>query len=167
MDFQTHDAHNEHDEQIDQQFNLQKVLWFTLGDEEYAIMVESVQTILDRARVTPVPNTPAFVYGIINNRGALIPIVELRKLFRMPDAEVSSSVLIILEYDAIRVGVLVDKVNEVLDIDFSILQPPPQSLTGPEAEYIKGIHKMQNTIVTIIDIVRVLNIAKDMIGRFA
>src|SRR5512137_1844409 len=99
-----------HEEQIDRQFNLQKVLWFTLGAEEFAIMVEHVQTILDRARVTPVPNTPSFVYGIINNRGALIPIVELRKLFQMPEDSSARKNMVILEVAGMRVGILVDKV---------------------------------------------------------
>jgi purine-binding chemotaxis protein CheW len=157
----------DHDEQIDRQFNLQKVLWFTLGNEEYGIKVEHVQTIIDRARVTPVPNTPSFVYGIINNRGSLIPIVELRKLFRMPDSAAGVNYMVILDFAGMRVGILVDKVNEVLDIDFRTILPPPSSISGQEAEYISGIYKNRNGIITIIDIVRVLNLAKDMISRFA
>lgn len=157
-----------HEEQIDSDFNLQKVLWFKLGYEDYAISVEFVQTVVTEGLLTPVPNTPRFVRGVINLRGTLMPVVDLKEMFQMPGArDDADTMMVILEAGTMKVGIIVDKVNEVLEIDYSKLQPPPASVSGFGAEYIVGMFKLPNQILIIVDIEKVLNIAKEMISKYS
>ena len=156
------------EEQIDREFNLQKVLWFKLGYEDYGISVEHVQTVIDRAVRTPVPNVPRFVKGVINLRGTLIPIVDLKEMFQMPDARADAQdMMVILDFEEMKVGILVDKVNEVLEVDFTQLQAPPASVSGFGAEYITGMFKLPNEILIIVDIEKVVAIAREMISKYS
>ncbi len=155
-----------HDDQIEDQFNLQNVLWFSLGREDYAIKVDHVQTVLDKFTPTPVPNTPRFVLGVINLRGVIIPIVDLKEMFQMPKDETNETMAVVLEIENMKVGIAVDKVREVLDIDFSQLQPPPPSLSGLGAEYVSGIFRLTNKILIVVDLSKVINIAKEMVGKY-
>ncbi|HOO55601.1 MAG TPA: chemotaxis protein CheW [bacterium] len=157
----------ENSEQIEEQFNMQSVLWFSLGSEDYAIKVDNVQTVLDQMVLTPIPNTPRFVMGVINLRGLIFPIVDLKELFQMPREEKKDRMAVVLEIDDMRVGIAVDKVKEVLDIDFAALQPPPPSLSGLGTEYVLGIHKISNNILIVIDIAKVISIASEMINKYA
>lgn len=154
--------------QIDSSFNMQKVLWFALGFENYAIKVDHVQTVIEEAVLTPVPSTPRFVRGVINLRGALIPVIDLKDMFQMRDAaDKQSNMMIIMEIGNMKVGIIVDKVNEVLDIDFTSLQATPPSVSGFGTEYILGIFKLPGQILIVIDIEKVLNIAKEMVGKYS
>ena len=155
------------DNQIESDFNLQKVLWFSLGNENYAIIVEHVQTVLDYALITPVPNTPRFVKGVINLRGTLMPVIDLKDMFQMQRGEKSDNMMVILEVATMKVGIQVDKVNEVLEVDFSKIQPPPPSVSGFGAEYIIGMFKLPSQILIIIDIEKVIHIAKEMNSKFS
>jgi purine-binding chemotaxis protein CheW len=155
------------DSQIEEHFDLKSVLWFTLGCEDYAIKVDHVQTVLDEMSLTPVPNTPRFVLGVINLRGVIIPVIDLKEMFQMPRGETDDRMAVVLEIENMRVGVAVDKVKEVLDIDFSGLQAPPPSLSGLGAEYVKGIHRMGNKILIVIELLKVINIAKEMISKYS
>ena len=155
------------DDQIESDFNLQKVLWFSLGNENYAIIVEHVQTVLDYALITPVPNTPRFVKGVINLRGTLMPVIDLKDMFQMRRGEKTDNMMVILEVATMKVGIQVDKVNEVLEVDFSKIQPPPPSVSGFGAEYIIGMFKLPSQILIIIDIEKVIHIAKEMNSKFS
>lgn len=154
------------EEQIDSQFNLQKVLWFTLGYEDYAIKVDHVQQVIDESPLTPIPNTPRFVRGVINLRGTLFPVIDLKDMFQMRDDKTAMTQVIIMEIGVMKVGIIVDKVNEVLDIDFSKLLPTPPSVSGFGTEYIHGIFKLPTQILIVIDIDKVINIAKEMICKY-
>ena len=159
--------HVKEEEQIDSEFNLQKVLWFALGYEDYGINVEHVQTVIDQAVLTPVPNTPRFVKGVINLRGTLIPIVDLKEMFQMPDTKEGENMMVILEIEEMRVGIMVDRVNEVLEIDFSKLQSPPASVSGFGSEYIIGVFRLPSEILIIVDIEKVVTIAREMINKYS
>ncbi|MEW5947201.1 MAG: chemotaxis protein CheW [bacterium] len=154
--------------QIQTEFNVQKVLWFSLGQEDYGVKVEYVQSVIDSAPGTPVPNTPRFVREVVNLRGTLVPIVSIREMFDLPPAENGGEgTMVILKVDTMMVGILVDGVSDVLDIDFSSLQPPPPSLSAFGAECIMGIHRHPAGILTILDIYRIVNIAKEMISKYS
>jgi purine-binding chemotaxis protein CheW len=155
------------DNQIEEHFDLKSVLWFTLGREDYAIKVDYVQTVLDEMTLTPVPNTPKFVLGVINLRGVIIPIIDLKEMFQMARGESEDRMAVVLEVENMRVGIAVDKVKEVLDIDFSALQSPPPSLSGLGAEYVKGIHRLGNKILIVVELPKVINIAKEMISKYS
>jgi purine-binding chemotaxis protein CheW len=160
---------NREEEQIEADFNMQKVLWFALGYEEYGINVEHVQTVIDMAVLTPVPNTPRFCRGVINLRGNLVPVVDLKEMFQMQGAgaPVQNEMMVILDIEGMRVGMLVDRVNEVLEIDFSRLQPPPASVSGFGAEYIIGMFKLTTQILIVVDIEKVISIAREMISKYS
>lgn len=157
------------DSQVYSDFNLQSVLWFSLGSEEYAIKVDDVQTVLDEYMITPVPNTPKFVLGVINLRGTIIPVIELKKMFQLQQAKTENGMVIVLEIsdlDNVRVGVVVDKVKDVLDINFSELQAPPPSLSGLGSEYVSGIHKLPGHVLIVVNIIKIVHIAREMIGKY-
>jgi purine-binding chemotaxis protein CheW len=156
----------EDEAQIEEHFDLKSVLWFTLGFEDYAIKVDHVQAVLDELSLTPIPNTPKFVLGVINLRGVIIPIIDLKEMFQMGKGESKTTMAIVLDIDNMRVGIAVDAVKEVLDIDFSSLQPPPPSLSGLGAEYVKGIHRMDRKILIIVELHKAIQIAKEMISKY-
>lgn len=155
--------------QIREKFNTQKFLWFRLGPEEYCIKVDFVQTVIDSAPGIPVPNTPRFLREVINMRGTLIPIVNLKELFPIPKSEEQSEMMVILDdVDGMRVGILVDQINDVLDVDMDKpLLPVPPSLSSFGSECIMGMYKMNESILIMLDIVRVIAIAKEMLGKFS
>ncbi len=167
MDEQIRFRKVEEEDQIEEHFDLKSVLWFTLGFEEYAIKVDHVQTVLDELNLTPVPNTPKFVLGVINLRGVIIPVIDLKEMFQMGKSETKTTTSIMLEVDNMKVGLAVDSVKEVLDIDFSALQPPPPSLSGLGAEYVRGIHRMGQRILIVIELQKVIQIAKEMISKYS
>lgn len=155
--------------QIYSDFNHQSVLWFSLGSEEYAIKVDDVQTVLDDFMVTPVPNMPKFVLGVINLRGTIIPVVNLKKMFQMQHKGEEKGMVVVLEVeelDGLRVGIVVDKVKDVLDINFSALQSPPPSLSGLGTEYVSGMHKMAGHVLIVVNMIKIVQIAREMIGKF-
>ena len=156
----------EAEQQIAARFNVQKVLRFVLGAENYGIKVEFVQAVIDTAPHTFIPNTPRFVHGMINLRGTLIPIINLKELLRMPHETSGNEMMVVIE-KPMKAGFLVDKVEEVMDIDFSTLQPPPSSVSTFGGESIAGIHKHYDTIITILDIAKIINTAKEMISKYS
>ena len=163
---QNNNFHTDEEQQIYSEFNMQSILWFTLASEEYAIKVEDVQTVLDDFVLTPVPNTDSFILGVINLRGTIIPVVDLKRMFQMPASEKKEEMVVVLEIgdlNNLKVGILVDRVNEVLDIDFSALQDPPPSLSSLGSEYVTGMHKMASNVLIIVDIVKIIQIAKQII----
>ncbi len=158
------------DQQIDMRFNLQSVLWFKLGSEEYAIKVEDVQTVLDEFAVTPVPNTPRFVQGVINLRGNIIPIIDLREMFQLPDVNSAKQRVIVLEVRELamlKVGILVDDVREVLDMDFAELQTQLPSLSGLGIEYVMGVYRTEHHVIILADTVKIIQIAQEMISKYS
>lgn len=156
------------DIQVQEEFNIQKILWFRLGVEEYGIKVDYVQTVIDTAPGIPVPNTPKFLKEVVNLRGTLIPIVNLKELFPISKERGEQEMMVILDdVDGMRVGMLVDQVNDVLDIDMSALLPAPPSLSAFGTECIHGIHKFKDRILVILDIERVIGIAKEMLTKFS
>lgn len=157
------------EEQIYSDFNLQSVLWFCLGAEEYAIKVDDVQTVLDEYIITPVPNTPKFVLGVINLRGTIIPVIDLKRMFQLQHNKDDNGMIIVLEIaelENVRVGVVVDKVKDVIDINFSELQAPPPSLSGLGSEYVTGMHRMPGHVLIVVNIIKIVHIAKEMIGKY-
>ncbi|MFH1539497.1 MAG: chemotaxis protein CheW [bacterium] len=156
------------DIQIQEEFNIQKVLWFKLGAEDYGIKVDYVLTVIDTAPGIPVPNTPKFVKEVVNLRGTLIPIMNLKELFPISKEESGEEMMVILDdVDGMRVGIMVDQVNDVLDIDMGELLPAPPSLSAFGAECIYGIHKFKEKILVILDIARVVGIAREMMTKFS
>ena len=130
---------------------LLQLVSFEVGDEEYAVPILSVQEINRMMQITRVPQSPAFVEGVINLRGKIIPVVDLRKRFGLTELENSDDVRIIVVEVANRViGFTVDRVNEVLRINSNIVEPPPSMVCGIDTDYVQGVGKLDDRLLILL-----------------
>ncbi|MBI5835693.1 MAG: purine-binding chemotaxis protein CheW [Candidatus Eisenbacteria bacterium] len=131
---------------------------FRLGEEEYAIDILSVQEIIRVARVTPVPNAPPFVVGVLNLRGKVIPVVSLRTRLGMAHADLTSRTrILVADLPPHTIGFRVDSVSEVIRVPLEQIEPPPD--TGPRGRpepYVQGVAKLENRLIMILDLQRLL-----------
>jgi purine-binding chemotaxis protein CheW len=144
-----------------------KYTCFLLSHEEYGIDIQQVQEILRPVEITEVPNTPVFILGVINLRGNIVPIIDLRKQFDLPAMEQTEHTrIIILDIESIQVGVMVDRVSEVLDIYLDHIEPPPPSVAGIKAEYLTGVGRMPESLVILLDIEKIVETAEQRISEY-
>lgn len=135
-----------------------KFLTFYLGDEEYALEVLKVQEIIGLMPVTPVPKTPVSVLGIINLRGQVIPVMDLRSKFGMESvAHDELTCIIVIQVSEVLVGVLVDRVNEVSDLEESNLQEMPEINAGTMSDCLYGVGKIEDRVLMLLNIENVLD----------
>ncbi|HEY9576433.1 MAG TPA: chemotaxis protein CheW [Pseudobacillus sp.] len=133
-----------------------KVIAFQLMDKEYAFPVHQVQGIEKLIHITRVPGTVPFIKGVINLRGVVTPIIDLRKRFSLPEKEYDEQTrIIIASSDDIEVGLVVDSANDVLDIPKSIIEPQPDIVGAVEAEYITGVAKLEKRLLILLNLERV------------
>jgi purine-binding chemotaxis protein CheW len=136
---------------------LLQLVSFKLGKEEFGVDIQSIQEINRMVDITRVPNSPDFISGVINLRGQVIPIVDLRKRFKFPQREYDKDTrIIIVEVNRIVVGFVVDAVSEVIRISKSITEPPPPIVAGIGSEYIVSVAKMENRLIILLDLERAL-----------
>jgi len=136
-------------------------LTFTLADEEFALDISKVREVLDYTTITKVPRMPDFLRGVINLRGNVVPVVDLRMKLGMPPTERSVSTCIVIteiemDGETVHIGALTDSVQEVLDLDDSQIQPPPKFGSKIDIEFIRGMGKRDDRFLIILDIDRVL-----------
>ncbi|MBC8553205.1 MAG: chemotaxis protein CheW [Nitrospira sp.] len=125
---------------------------FTLNNEEYAVDILNVQEINRIAEITPAPNAPDHVEGVINLRGKVIPVINLRKKFGLEDKKRDeTSRIIIIEIQEITNGLIVDAVSEVLRIPSSLIEAAPPMSSDIHANYIKGIAKLDGRLIILLD----------------
>ncbi|QHW30046.1 chemotaxis protein CheW [Paenibacillus rhizovicinus] len=136
-----------------------KVIVFGLANEEYGIEVEKVRTIERMIPITRVPKTLAFVKGVINLRGVVIPIIDLRGRFGLPESEpTDSSRIIIVAVNDLEVGFIVDSANDVIDIDSDTIDSPPEVVGGIKAKYLRGVAKVgDDRLLIMLNLSEVLN----------
>jgi len=140
-----------------------KFMSFKLDREEYGIEILRVRELIRLMEITRVPGTKAFIRGVINLRGRVIPVVDLRLKFRMDEFKATDqSVIIVVVYEfrgqSLTMGVLVDEVLEVLDIAAADIEPPPDFGIGSvDTEYILGMGKSGRRVVLLLDIGKVLS----------
>ena len=132
-------------------------LTFTLGAEEYGFEILKVQEIKGYSAITPIPNTPNYVKGVMNLRGSIIPIVDLRAKLAMAEAAYNQfTVIIVVRVGAKTVGVVVDAVSDVLNIPLKDIQPTPDFGSQVDARFISGLAKAGERLVVLLDIEKVL-----------
>jgi purine-binding chemotaxis protein CheW len=132
-------------------------LTFRLGQEEYGVEILKVQEIKGYSAITPVPNTPAYLKGVMNLRGTIVPVVDLRAKFAMAEAEYNQfTVIIVLTVGTKVMGLIVDAVSDVLNIPKKDIQPTPDFGAQVDAEFISGMAKAGEKLVVLLDIDRVL-----------
>jgi purine-binding chemotaxis protein CheW len=130
---------------------------FQLGAELYGVEISRVHEIIRLQSVTRVPRAPAYVEGVINLRGKVIPVVDLRRRLGLPTAEhTRASRIVVVEIGDQVVGVIVDGVSEVLRVNGASIEPPSPVVAGLEAEHINGIAKLTDRLVILLDLDRVL-----------
>lgn len=128
-----------------------------LGHEEFAVDILSVQEINRMVEITRVPKAPAFVEGVINLRGRIIPVLNLRRRFGMPDAErTSKSRIVVVNVKGRTVGLIVDSVSEVLRVPKTTIEPPPSLDTAIGAEFIQGVGRIKDRLLILIELTRLL-----------
>ena len=128
-----------------------KYLTFSLGDEVYGIDIRVVIEIIGIQKITNVPEVPDYVRGIINLRGKIIPVVDMRLRFRREYREYTDrTCVIVVEINGVLIGLIVDGVSEVLDIAEKNVVPPPD-LRASQNKYIRGIGKLESSVVLLLD----------------
>lgn len=138
-----------------------KYLTFSLGTEEYGIVITKVREIIGIMEITAVPHTPDFIKGVINLRGRVIPIVELRMRFGMEVKAYDDRTCIIVvdvpgPNGTVQVGMLVDSVSEVMNITPQDIEPPPDFGVTTDAENIIGMGKIKGKLKILLDVDRVI-----------
>lgn len=139
-----------------------KYLTFRLAEEEYGIGILKVQEIIVAMEITRVPRLPEFIRGVINLRGRVIPVIDLRRKFGLPDAERTPKACIVVVQVALSgreatMGVFVDQVSEVLDVPAGQLEAAPEFGAGVTTEFLLGIGKIGKRVVMLLDADRVLS----------
>lgn len=135
-----------------------KVIVFQLKDEEYAIPVKQVGSIERIQHITRVPQTEAFVKGVINLRGVVTPIIDLRKKFGMEKAiPTDSTRIIIVHTKKLEVGLIVDAAYDVIDIPEEALEPAPEVIGSADAVYIEGVANFEKRLLILLNMERVLS----------
>ncbi|MFC5532476.1 chemotaxis protein CheW [Cohnella yongneupensis] len=136
-----------------------KIIVFTLAHEEYGIEVDKVRTIERLMPITRVPKTPDFVKGVINLRGVVIPVIDLRGRFSLPESELGdNSRIIIVAANDLEVGFIVDSANDVIDLMSDAIENPPEVVGGIKAKYLSGVAKIgDNRLLILLNLSEVLN----------
>lgn len=136
-----------------------KVIVFALADEEYGVEVEKVKTIERMQPMTRVPRTPDFIRGVINLRGVVTPVLDLRGRFGLPEtAYTDDTRIIIVTVNDIEVGMIVDMANDVIDVNTGMIDDPPEAVGGIRAKYLRGVAKIgESRLLVMLNLEEVLN----------
>jgi len=135
-----------------------QLVTFRVGGEEFGLDVFQVHEILRWQEPTQVPKAPAFVEGVLDVRGTLVPVVDLRKRFEVHDLAYDDDTRIVLvDFQGERLGLVVDAVTEVLRAPETAVTPPPSYFKGLAAEFLRGIVRLENRLVVLLDLDRILS----------
>ncbi len=135
-----------------------RFLTFTLGKEDYGIEIKYVTEIIGIQPITQVPELPDYLKGIINLRGKIIPVMDVRLRFRKEPLDYTDrTCIIVIDINETSIGLIVDTVSEVASIDDEDIMPPPNSKTGFNNKYVKGIGKLGNEVKLLLDCGKILS----------
>lgn len=145
---------------VDQKFVTDQVLQlvsFNIGREEFGVDILKVQEINRMITITKIPNSPEFVEGVINLRGRVIPVVDLRIRLGLNKIEYGKNTrIIVVEIESKTIGFIVDSVSEVLRIPKSVTEPPPMVVAGIKSDYITAIGKLEDRLLILLDLEKIL-----------
>ena len=137
---------------------LLQLVTFSTGDEEFGVDILKVQEIILPMAITKVPKAPEFVEGVINLRGKVIPVIDLRRRFGLkPKEQDKYTRIIVIEINQMIVGFVVDSISEVLRIPASTVEPTPPVVAGIESEYISGVGKLHDRLLILLDLDKLLS----------
>lgn len=149
----------EEDEEVREIIELVQLVTFTMVDETYALEIQQVEAIINLVPITRVPKAPAYIDGVINLRGEIVPVINTRKRLRLAELEhMASNQIIILAFEAekVKVGFLVDSVQEVIRLPESAIEPPSRVSESVDIEYLRGVGKIDNKIVIMLNAKRIV-----------
>lgn len=141
-------------------------LTFQLMSEQYGVVIESVREINQFGEITPVPRTPDYVKGVMNLRGKIIPVVNLRIKFGMkPQETTRDTCIIVIDTEIGQVGMIVDSVKEVVSLHENQIEPSPMLGNDAAMAFVRGMGKVENKVVILVDIVSAFSV--EQMGQMA
>ncbi|MCP4755209.1 MAG: purine-binding chemotaxis protein CheW [Proteobacteria bacterium] len=142
---------------IDEDTQKNKYLTFNLGKEDYGLEIRHVDNIIVMEEIVGVPDMPEFILGVINLRGKVISVMDMRTRFHLEKKEVDDrTCIIVVNIDEISMGLIVDTVNEVIDIQEDRIDPAPKTHSGIKSNYIQGMGKVGDKVKILLDIEKIL-----------
>jgi purine-binding chemotaxis protein CheW len=130
-----------------------QIVSFKIGNEEYGINILDVQEINRMTQIISIPNTPAFIEGIVNLRGRIIPIVDLRTKLGLHKKETDNSTrIVVIDLEGKTIGFIVDSVSQVLRIPANISEPPPELISGVNRKFIKSVVKLESNLLILLEL---------------
>lgn len=143
---------------IDKTIIEKQIVVFGLGNETYGIDIGLVREIIQMQHITRVPGTPFSVEGITNIRGTVIPVVSLRKRFKLSErTESENTRIVVVNCHGAETGIIVDVVNEVLRVPVTSIEPPAAFVTGENSDHVTGIVKLEKRLVILLDMEQILS----------
>jgi purine-binding chemotaxis protein CheW len=143
---------------------LLQLVTFNISEEEFGVDILKVQEIIRTMEITKVPRAPAFVEGVINLRGKVIPILDLRRRFGMEHRKHDNQTrIMVIEISGMTVGFVVDGVSEVLRINSSTVEPTPPIMAGVDSEYISGVGKLEDRLLILLDLDKLLSLEEKQV----
>ncbi|MDY6952064.1 MAG: chemotaxis protein CheW [Thermodesulfobacteriota bacterium] len=137
---------------------IQQYVIFSLGEEVYGIEILKIREVVSYRTITPLPNMRGFTRGIINLRGVILPVFDLRQKFHLPETTYTVfHSIIVMEILGRIMGVIVDEISDVVELDPEEVQPTANLPPGVQTEYIKGIGKKEHALIILLDVDRLLS----------
>lgn len=144
-------------EEEDELSDEKQLVIFKLGNEEYGVDIMQVKEIIRTTTITKIPQVPSFVEGIISLRGEILPIIDMRKKFGLPEAERTRQTrILVINLDNVTIGGIVDEVTEVLRLPKDAITPPPPVIRGINTEYLQGVGQIDGRIIILLDMSKIL-----------
>lgn len=143
---------------------------FNLAQEAFGVDISTVESIIKMQSITSMPHAPRFVEGITNLRGRILPVIDLRKRLDFPVSPITrDSRIIVADLAGMTVGMVVDGVNEVLRVNDDVVEPAPAVISSVDSDFIRGIAKIEERLVILLDLDRILNVREqaDLAGMVA
>ncbi len=140
-----------------------QLVTFRIGNEEFGFDIFKVKEINKMLGITQIPNSESSVKGVVNLRGSVIPVISLRNKLNFSDVEYDKSTrIIVVEYNNKNIAFIVDEVSEVLRINSSIIEKPPEMTTSIETAYINGVAKLENRLLILLDLDKILTAQEEL-----
>ena len=134
---------------------------FDLAREHYGVDIAAVEGIIKMQAITVVPQAPAFVEGVTNLRGKVLPVVDLRRRFGLPAADATKETrIVVVEMNGVTVGIVVDGVSEVLRVEPEAIEPPSPIVTTIDSAFIRGIAKVDQRLIILLDLAKILSLGE-------
>lgn len=140
-----------------QQKKEEQLVAFQLDKEIYGVDIATVHEIIRMQEITRIPRAPSFIEGVINLRGKVIPVLDLRKRFNLPNGQYTDKTrIVVVEIPPHTVGLIVDAVSEVLRLPVEAIEPPSPVIANVDVEYLRGVGKLADRLIILLDLEKVL-----------